>query len=72
MVQRLRALGRPWTLHYSVRTRAEAALLDRVQGPGLHLHVDDEQGGALLGVAAIVDALPDSAMASTALTARSR
>ena len=40
MVQRLRALGRPWTLHYSVRTRAEAALLDRLQGDGLHLHED--------------------------------
>jgi ferredoxin-NADP reductase len=61
MVQRLRARGRPWSLHYAVRTRAEAALLDRVGGPGLHLHVDDEQGGALLDVAALVATLPPSA-----------
>ena len=63
MVQRLKALGKPWALHYSVRRRSEAALLDRVQGAGLHLHVDDEQGGALLDIGAIVAALPASATA---------
>jgi ferredoxin-NADP reductase len=61
MVQRLRSLGRPWSLHYAVRTRAEAALLDRIQGEGLHLHVDDEQRGTVLDVAGIVAALPTSA-----------
>ena len=45
MVQRLRALGRPYTLHYSVRRRDEAALLDVLAGPELHLHVDEERGG---------------------------
>ncbi len=63
MVQRLRVLGRSWALHYGVRSRAEAALLDRLQGAGLHLHVDDEQGGARLDVEAIVAALPASTTA---------
>jgi len=62
MVQRLRALGLGWTLHYSVRTRADAALLDRLAGPGLQLHIDDEQGG-LLDVAAVVASVPDGSRA---------
>lgn len=63
MVQRLRALGRGFTLHYAVRTRAEAALLDRLGAEGVHLHVDDEAGGRWLDVAAAVAAVPDGAAA---------
>jgi 3-O-methylgallate 3,4-dioxygenase len=44
MVQRLREIGRPYTLYYSVRRREEAALLDLLAGPELHLHVDEERG----------------------------
>lgn len=63
MVQHLKHHGRPWTLHLAVRTRAEAALLDRVSGPGLHLHVDDESGGRVLDVAGLVAALPPGRVA---------
>lgn len=52
MAHRLTALGRPWTLHLAVRTRAHAAFADelaalsaRTPGSALHLHVDAEQGG---------------------------
>ena len=60
MAQRLRAIGRPYTLHYSVRRREEAALLDLLQGPELQLHVDEERGG-LLDIPALVAAAPASA-----------
>lgn len=60
MVQRLALLGRPWRLHYSVRRSDEAALLDRLAGPGLRLHVDEQQG-ALLDVAAVVADAPAAA-----------
>lgn len=63
MVQRLRVLGRRFTLHYAVRTRAEAALLDRLGSEDVHLHVDDECGGRVLDVAALVAAVPDAAVA---------
>jgi ferredoxin-NADP reductase len=56
MVYRLRELGISFELHYSVRQRVEAAFLDLLAGDALHLHVDAEQGGAPLPVAAIVAA----------------
>lgn len=58
MVHRLRALGSPFELHYSVRQREEAAFLELLAGDTLHLHVDAEQGGAPLPVAAIVADAP--------------
>ena len=61
MVQRLRVLGRPFELHYSVRQREEAAFLDVLPGDGCHLHVDAEHGGAPLPVAKIVAAAPAGA-----------
>jgi len=61
MAERLRTLGRPFELHYSVRTRDEAAFLDALKGPSLHLHVDAEHGGALLPLAAIVARAPADA-----------
>jgi ferredoxin-NADP reductase len=53
MVQRLRVLGRPYTVYYSVKRRDEAALLDLLEGPELSLHVDEEQG-RLLDIAGLV------------------
>src|SRR5262249_50908754 len=48
------------TVHYSVRRRDEAALLDILAGPQLHLHVDDERGG-LLDIAGLVARAPADA-----------
>ena len=53
MAQRLRELGRQFTLFYSVKRREEAALLDMLEGPALHLHVDEERGH-LLDIARLV------------------
>jgi len=61
MVDRLRQLGRAWELHYAVRRRDEAAFLRELAGDGLHLHVDEEHGGAPLDVAAIVRFAPAQA-----------
>jgi ferredoxin-NADP reductase len=61
MVQRLRVLGRPFELHYSVRQREEAAFLDVLPGNGCHLHVDAERGGAPLPIATIVATAPANA-----------
>ena len=60
MAQRLKALGRAFELHYSVKRRDEAALLDVLSGTRLHLHVDEEQG-RLLDIAAVVDGAPADA-----------
>lgn len=60
MIDRLRSLGRPWELHYSVRRRLEAAFLDRLRGDSAQLHVDQECGG-LLDIAAAVAAAPPGA-----------
>lgn len=61
MAQRLRALGRPYTLHYAVARRDEAALIDGVDGTELHLHVDADAGG-VLDVAGIVAGAPADAV----------
>jgi tetrachlorobenzoquinone reductase len=67
MVRRLTALGRPWVLHHAARTRAHAAFGDELQalaahgGGTLHRVFDQEPGGRMLDVAAIVAALPDGA-----------
>ena len=57
MVQRLRELPaerRTWTLHYSCRTRAEAAFLAGLeQSPEVRLNFDDESG-RVLDIAAVV------------------
>jgi len=61
MVQRLRALPAPpgsWTLHYSCRTRAEAAFLaGLIPCPQVHLNFDDESG-RVLDLAAVVGQAP--------------
>ena len=61
MAQRLQALGASFEIHYSVRRREEAAFLESINGPRLHLHVDAERGNAPLPVASIVaGAAPDA------------
>ena len=54
MVQRLRHLGTSFEVHYAVRQRHEAALLDVLTGPELHLHVDAEHGGKPMNLPALV------------------
>lgn len=54
MAARLRQTGRPWQLHYSVREQDDAAFLDALTGPELHLHVDAKHVGQPLPVADIV------------------
>jgi ferredoxin-NADP reductase len=62
MVQRLIALGRSWELHYSSRSRADAAFLrDLEKYPQVHFHFDDEHEGRVLGIPAIIAALPKNA-----------
>jgi vanillate O-demethylase ferredoxin subunit len=61
MAERRAALGRPWRLHYAVRSRAGAAFLDRLAAlphGELLLHVDEEEGGALLDLRAAIAAAP--------------
>jgi vanillate O-demethylase ferredoxin subunit len=61
MTGRLAALGRSWALHYCARTRAAAAFLEPIAalasaGGEVHLHFDEEQGGRVLDLAAVVGA----------------
>ncbi len=66
MATRLESLGRSWELHYACRTRARAAFLERLAaldaGRGrLHLTFDDEEGGRMLDLAALLaSARPDA------------
>jgi vanillate O-demethylase ferredoxin subunit len=62
MIDRLKTLGRDFKLHYAVRVRTEALLaqIDEAN-ERICLHVDDEQDGRLLDIAAIVAAAaPDA------------
>jgi vanillate O-demethylase ferredoxin subunit len=61
MTRRLRALGRSWELHYSVRRRDEAAFLSLLGDERMHLHVDEEHAGAPLPLDSIVAAAPADA-----------
>jgi vanillate O-demethylase ferredoxin subunit len=50
MADRLDDLGGDWTMHYATRSRGSAAFLDELAryGDRVHLHFDDEHGGAPL------------------------
>ena len=67
MIARSQALGIPWRLHYTARTRPHAAFLDRLAAwdgqPGAQvlLNFDQEPGGQMLNLRRIVDELPDGA-----------
>lgn len=60
MTQRLSAIGRDWELYYCARTRAAAAFLD-VLGGNARLNFDQEPGGRMLDIAALVRSLPAEA-----------
>ncbi len=67
MIQRLTALGRPFTLHYCMRTRQEAAFREKLQeiamrpGAEVLFNFDGEPGGKLLDIKAVVaKAAPDT------------
>lgn len=60
MADRLRALGRPYAIHYSGRSRARMAFVERLMtdhGPSAHLYAGDEDARADL--AALVEDLPE-------------
>ena len=62
MATRLAALGRTFDLHYSCRTRADAAFLRELgDKANVHLHIDDEQDGRFLPIADLVAAAPQGA-----------
>jgi tetrachlorobenzoquinone reductase len=62
MVQRLAKLGRPWTLHYACRSRADMAFLKALEAmASSKFHFDEESGGKFLDVAAIVAGAPKDA-----------
>ncbi len=62
MVQRLEQLQRRWTLHYSCRSRADAAFIEPLEKMGgTRVHFDDEHAGKFLDIAAIVAAAPSDA-----------
>jgi vanillate O-demethylase ferredoxin subunit len=78
MVAQLHQRQTPWTLYYSARTRARAAFVGHLQdlqaasgGLGeLHLNFDQEPGGQMLDLAAIVKAAPAEANCSQPTPAR--
>jgi ferredoxin-NADP reductase len=62
MVRRLNELGKSWELHYSTRSRADAAFLEELEQHGqAHFHFDDEHAGKFLDVPGIVKAAPANA-----------
>jgi len=62
MVRRLNELKRPWQLHYSSRSRADAAFLDELsQYGGCRFHFDDESAGKFLPVSEIIASTPKTA-----------
>jgi tetrachlorobenzoquinone reductase len=67
MIRRLVALGRSCELHYAARTRRAAAFLDVLDAlrcgtqAKVHLNFDQEQGGRMLRLPAIVNEAPPDA-----------
>jgi len=62
MVQRLEALGRPWRLHYACRSRDDAAFRVELESrTSAGFHFDDEAGGKVLDVGAVVASAPSTA-----------
>ena len=67
MIARARALNTPWRLHYAARTRQNAGFLDALTrcqnqpGSEVHLNFDQEPGGNMLDLHAVVKAMPEGA-----------
>ena len=62
MAARLEQTGVDWALHYAVRTRSEAALLNDLAafGDHIHLHCDDTAGGVLNLAGIVAAASPET------------
>jgi vanillate O-demethylase ferredoxin subunit len=60
MVARLSEIGRPWELVYCARTRAGAAFVEALEGKA-RFNFDEEPGGRMLDIAAVVAAAPANA-----------
>lgn len=60
MVERLSSLKREWELIYCARKRAEAAFVDRLEGK-VRFNFDEEPGGKMLDIAAVVRTAPPDA-----------
>jgi ferredoxin-NADP reductase len=62
MIERLSALGRDWQLIYCSRKRSGTAFLESLEKkPQVHFNFDEEPGGKMLDVAAVVKAAPANA-----------
>lgn len=63
MVQRLESIRASWELHYAARRRREMAFIQELacRAQKVRLHVDEECGGAVMAIGAIVDAAPPAA-----------
>jgi ferredoxin-NADP reductase len=61
MIERLEALGKSWTLHYSCRSRAEAAFIAQLADERVTFNFDEENGGKFLDLAAIAAQAPRDA-----------
>ena len=62
MACRLQALGRPWSLHYCCRSRADAAFLQELAAlKEVALYFDDENPGQFPPIARMVEAAPPDA-----------
>ena len=60
MTERLLTLGRDWELIYCARKRADAAFVDVLKG-NVRFNFDEEPGGKMLDIAAVVRAAPQGA-----------
>ncbi|HEX7055522.1 MAG TPA: PDR/VanB family oxidoreductase [Burkholderiales bacterium] len=62
MIDRLSALGRAWQLVYCARKRSGTAFLHALEGrPEVRFNFDEEPGGTMLDIAALVAAAPAQA-----------
>jgi tetrachlorobenzoquinone reductase len=62
MIERLSAVGREWELVYCTRTRAGTPFIGPLAAmPGVRFNFDEEPGGKLLDIAALVKAAPADA-----------
>ena len=62
MVERLGTIGSDWELVYCSRKRGGTAFLERLQGkPQVRFNFDEEPGGRMLDIAAVVKAAPPQA-----------
>ena len=61
MAARLQELGRPWQLHYSARSRQEMVEPQGLDPTCVHMHADEEHGGAPMDLAGLMLRTPADA-----------